>query len=268
MKYTISEFAELLGVTVDTLRLYEKYNIIKPIKNKSNNYRYFNDYDARNMLMSRWYRSLDFSMQDVSDLIRNESFDDIAEKIAVKKEELETEVRLKMRLLNRMKCISGDLAEGKKYLDQCCEKTLPGIYRIRQTDKNSLVKEEGLKDKVEEWMKYMPHTFFSFRMNNREVLTENNVFDYNWGLAMYDKDFLELGLKLDDMIEYIGPGKYISSVISTTQDYITGETLEHMLGYIQQNKLSIRGDIFGRILLTEKAREIRETLMEVNIPIM
>ena len=34
MKYTIGKFSEILGVTVDTLRLYEKRGIIKPIKDK------------------------------------------------------------------------------------------------------------------------------------------------------------------------------------------------------------------------------------------
>ncbi len=75
MKYTISEFAELLGITVDTLRLYEKYEIIKPFKDKKNNYRYFDDIDARNMLMSRWYRSLEIPIQEAALLIRQASFD-------------------------------------------------------------------------------------------------------------------------------------------------------------------------------------------------
>lgn len=39
MKYSIGEFAEIIGVTTDTLRLYEKYNIITPTRDEKNNYR-------------------------------------------------------------------------------------------------------------------------------------------------------------------------------------------------------------------------------------
>ncbi|WP_340008072.1 MerR family transcriptional regulator [Paenibacillus sp. FSL K6-0276] len=53
MKYCIGEFASILGVTADTLRLYEKHDIVRPTKDNSNNYRYFNDLDVRDLLMSR-----------------------------------------------------------------------------------------------------------------------------------------------------------------------------------------------------------------------
>ncbi len=267
MKYTIGEFAELLGVTADTLRLYEKYDIIKPMKNEINNYRYFDDFDARNMLMSRWYRSFNFPMHEVADLIQTGTFDSISEKINIRKEELEDEIRQKTLLLQKINLTSANLEKVEENLYQCSVKTLPGIYRIRQTDKNNLVKDDKLKEKAEEWMKYMPHTFFSFRINNRKVLSEDSSFDYNWGLALYEEEFHELALKADDMVEYIEPKKYISSVIISSEDYITRDKLEFMFDYVQLKKFCINGDIFGKIILTEKSKEIRQSYLEVNIPI-
>mgnify|MGYP001176798070 FL=1 len=264
MKYTISEFSKLLGITADTLRFYEKYEIIKPVKNRNNNYRYFDDLDARNILMSRWYKSLGFSVQEVAQLIKEENFAHIAERIRLKQIELEEEIRWKTMLLQKVSGITENLNDIEKRLNQCTIKKLSGIYRIRQTDKNELVQDGRLTGKIEEWMKYMPHTFFSFRIYCKEILSGNNFFNYDWGLALYIKD---LNLEVDERIEYIEPKIYISSVITSSGDYITKESLQFMLDYIEGEQYTICGDVFGKIILTKKSKDARQSFLEVNIPV-
>jgi DNA-binding transcriptional MerR regulator len=267
MKYTISEFAELLGVTVDTIRLYEKYGIVKPIKNKKNNYRYFDDLDARNMLMSRWFRSLEFSMQEVSSLTRKNTMDVIINKINERKDNLTREIESKMILLKKLEEITENFSDIESQKNKCVTKELPGIYRIRQTDKNNLVKSEDLIKKVEEWMKYLPFAYFSFHINSMDVLSKEDAFDYNWGLAIEEEEAKFLGISADEGIEYIEAKKYISSVIKAAGDYITRESIQFMIDYIKENQLKINGDIIGRIILTETTKEVRQTLLEVNIPV-
>lgn len=268
MKYTISEFAELLGVTADTLRFYEKYEIIKPFKDKKNNYRYFNDMDARNLLMSRWYRSLDIPIQEASYLTRKASLSDIMDMIQAKQRELDEEIRVKTMLLNKMKEIVTDLVEAKNKRNLCLRKDLPGIYRLRQTDKNDLLKDVTLTNKVEEWMKLLPFTFFSFRINNQDILTEGTSFDYNWGLALFDDDIRKLNIKVDESTEYIKPNSYISSVIISTGEYIKRDSLEFMFSYIKEKQYTINGDIFGRILTAENTGTERRFYLEVYIPVI
>ena len=72
LKYMIGYFASILGLTTDTLRLYEKHDIVSPQKDDHNHYRYFSDLDARNLLMSRWFRSAEMSLQETVVLV-NES---------------------------------------------------------------------------------------------------------------------------------------------------------------------------------------------------
>jgi len=101
MKYCISEFAALIGVTVDTLRLYEKRGIIRPIKDNKNNYRYFSDLDARDVLMSRWYRSINIPLQDAAILTKECSLETIIKKIKESQLNLEEEIRKNTILLNK-----------------------------------------------------------------------------------------------------------------------------------------------------------------------
>ena len=170
-------------------------------------------------------------------------------------------------LLQKISGITEDLKDIEKRLNQCTIKNLSGIYRIRQTDKNELVKDGRLTEKIEEWMKYMPHTFFSFRIHCKEILSGNNFFDYDWGLALYEEDIKVLNLEVDERIEYIGPKNYISSVITSSGDYITKESLQFMLDYIEGEQYTISGDVFGKIILTEKSKDTRQSFLEVNIPV-
>lgn len=267
MKYTISKFAELLGVTVDTLRLYEKYNIITPEKEKHNNYRYFNDFDARNMLMSRWYRSLGFSMPEVAKLIQSGDFDTICDKIYTRGKELEDEIEQKTLLLQKIDNILLRLGSIDDELYRCSIRRYPGIYRIKQTNKNDLVKNDQLIEKVREWMEYIQHSFFSFRISESKILSAEHSFDYNWGLALYEESFHSLNLRIDDLVEYIEPKTYISSLILSSEEFITKDTLQFMIDEMHEKKYCMNGDVFGRIILTEHTSKKRQSLLEVNIPI-
>ena len=267
MKYTIREFAELLGVTVDTLRLYEKHGIINPTKDKRNSYRYFNDFDARNMLMSRWYRSLEFSMQEAASLTGRADSNVIIEKVQDRKKQLEEEIKQKNMLLQKMSEITLEYEEIDYRLETCSLKELPGVYRIKQTEKNRLRKDSSLTEIVEEWMKYLPFTFFSFHIDRQEALSENNCFNYNWGLAVFEGDARRLKLTPDEGVEYIPPASCVSSLIISTSDYITKDSIFFMLEYIKEKGYKIDGDIFGKIVLTETSETQRRTYIEVNIPV-
>lgn len=102
MKYCIGEFSSLLGITRDTLRLYEKHGIVRPVKDHNNSYRYFNDLDARDLLMSRWYRSLQIPLQDVAELIKHSSIDAVSAKLKASRGQLEAEIRKSAMLLNKL----------------------------------------------------------------------------------------------------------------------------------------------------------------------
>lgn len=267
MKYTIGEFASILGVTVDTLRLYEKHGIIQPSKNQENNYRYFTDLDARDLLMSRWYRSMEIPLQDTALLSSEASLDYIMEKINESQNNLEAEMKRIQLLLSKVKKINKELRDIKPSLNQCKVKQLPGIYRIKQTDQNALLKESHLRTISNVWMDMLPHSFFSFRIEKEEILHGESLLDFSWGLAIYENEIHNFDVKIKDTIEYLPPRTYISSVVfSKDNENITRETLKFILDYFEVNNLSIDGDIFGKILANEKINGESNFYTEVNFP--
>ncbi|WP_189025343.1 MerR family transcriptional regulator [Paenibacillus albidus] len=267
MKYTIGEFAALVGVTADTLRLYEKHDIVRPRKDDHNKYRYFNDLDARNLLSSRWYRSMQIPLQDVAGLINGAPAERVVESIAAARMQLEAEIKRSTLLLNKMNEIHTELAEiGESYY-QCRIRQMPGVYRIQQTHKNHLLQKDSLKKTAGVWMELLPFTFYSFRIENTRDIFGCAGLDYSWGLALLEEDQQKLGVCINDCMEYLQPSTCISSVIASSyEEDIERESFQFMLDYAEQQDYAIVGDIHGKILFTERMNGENQTFLEINIP--
>ncbi|WNS42409.1 MerR family transcriptional regulator [Paenibacillus sp. MMS20-IR301] len=267
MKYSIGEFASLLGVTADTLRLYEKHDIVRPMKDHHNNYRYFNDLDARNLLSSRWYRSMQIPLQDVAGLIKDAPSAQVVESIAAAGRQLEEEIRRNALLLDKIQEIQAELEQIGDSFYTCKIKQVPGMYRIQQTDKNHLLQKNELKRTVQAWMELLPFTFYSFRIENTELIGGTEELDYSWGLALLVEDQQKLEVCLNDSVEYLEPAVSISSVIvSTYEEYLERESFKFMLDYAEAHHYTISGDICGKILFTERTNSGCKTYLEINIP--
>lgn len=278
MKYCIGEFASILGVTSDTLRLYEKHNIVKPVKDESNSYRYFNDLDVRDLLMSRWYRSLRFPLQDVAGLMQMSSLEGVTDKIKDSRLELEEEVRRLTRLLSKVTGLEQEMKAVPDRLNRCILKQVPGLHRIRQTERNSLIRSEALHRLVNAWMELLPFTFYCFRMETGEPeqpgqssqpdQQNGEAFNYSWGLTLTEQDALELAAETGEQTEYLPPALCISTVLRTSaEEHLNRESFRPLYRYMEEYGYSAAGEVFGKILLTEKGPQGNRSYLEVNLPV-
>ncbi|MBY9077880.1 MerR family transcriptional regulator [Paenibacillus sp. HN-1] len=270
MKYSIGEFASLLGVTADTLRLYEKHEIVRPLKDRSNNYRFFGDLDARDLLMSRWYRSMHIPLPEVKELLSGNCRGRVMDKITEAEAQLEEEIRQKTLLLERISGIARDLGRLDDSLYSCSVIRLPGMYRLRQTQGDRLVQKDSLKSIAPIWMELLPYVFYSFRMETGSLAGEKRGPEYSWGLTLLEEDIPKLGIEIRDGedVEYWPPEECISSVIlSPHEKYLEPEAYRFMLDYAAEHGLSASGDVRGSILLTERFEEGWRTYLKIHIPV-
>lgn len=88
-KYRTGELLEYLGITRDTLRFYEEKGLVKPQKCSDNNYRNYDIMDIYNIMILDFYKKRGMSINQLQDLTKDSSFDDIKSKLQNKKSELE-----------------------------------------------------------------------------------------------------------------------------------------------------------------------------------
>lgn len=69
MKMQISEIAGIAGVSVRTLQYYDSIDLLKPAETDSNGYRLYDESSLERLNRILYYRSLDFSLKDISQLL-------------------------------------------------------------------------------------------------------------------------------------------------------------------------------------------------------
>ena len=101
---TIKEVEKLTGLTAKSIRLYESKGLITVERNEENYYRNYTDEDVAILKQIKIYRYFDFSLEEIKDLLNDNSKNIIA-KIERKMEEYEDvadDVSSKRDLLNSL----------------------------------------------------------------------------------------------------------------------------------------------------------------------
>ncbi|HAK42254.1 MAG TPA: methyltransferase [Clostridium sp.] len=69
--YTIREVAELLNITTNKIRFYEKKGLLNPLRDVDNEYRKFNHEDIMKLQSILLYRSIGLSIKDIRDILKS-----------------------------------------------------------------------------------------------------------------------------------------------------------------------------------------------------
>lgn len=256
MKYTIGTFSNLLGVTTDTLRLYEKYGILTPEKDDKNNYRYYDDLDARNLLACRWYRSLNFSLKEAAELTCRAAVDDITKAL----EQKEYELKLQMESIQKKHLV---IKETLAILDDAAGifrvKTWPGLYRFKQTEINTLLETNAFE--TNQWMEQLPETLYSFK-----VLLNSDL-PYTWGMAMTEAAFEKANLSLNHEIEYLPPSNYLCIThLSRNDEPLLDECFLPLREEAKKRNLCTGNYVFGHLIVSFNKGKDRVNLIELMLP--
>jgi len=268
MKYLIGEFSRLMGVSIDTLKHYESLKIIQPLKDEQNNYRYFSDYDAREIIKSRILRSLNLNLNDITNLMNSDSPLPITEKLEESKKALQEQVRRNTLLIKKIDEYLRDIADLDSFIGKFTVQSLPGLYRLQHTNKDELLKNPAIEKIVSSWMDALPFTFPSFKVNAKEFFDGVTEYNYNWGQAIWENELAHTELEINDFVEFIPPQVYLTIILSgMDDDYFLSGARTLIRNYLQENEYLVTGDILGRLIHTQKKSKQNIYYVKVLIPI-
>ncbi len=76
MKYSVSEFAKITGVSVRTLHYYDQIDLLKPdCVDPHSGYRFYGERELERMQAILFYRELDFSLKAIGEIISSADYD-------------------------------------------------------------------------------------------------------------------------------------------------------------------------------------------------
>ncbi|MDR2355378.1 MAG: MerR family transcriptional regulator [Clostridiales Family XIII bacterium] len=248
MLYKIGEIAEILGVTRDTLRYYEKRGLVKPIKDAENDYRYYDFWDVNFLLDCIWYRAFDFSLEQVADIFKMESHRDISDLFREKEDEYRAVIRRNELLLERSEHQRAEIARIERLLGKCVIAMCPAhiLYFNRYTE--DFANSPQLNRLSREWLGLMPFTHRYFEISMDDLLGEAGR-DYRWGLELSSYYAEKLRVKIEPPIEYRPSVQCVRSVFKNIgKGNFSPRHMHYMVDYAKDNGLRICGDASGILL--------------------
>ena len=129
-KYTIREVADLIGLSTDAIRLYEKEGLFSPLRDPNNGYRYYGPDEIQHIMGIHLYRQLDVSIAEIRNLLSASSLDVISENFSNLVLHTENEIECLQKRLEKLQFMKqhiDNLIEGQTH---CCIKNLPAIYTL------------------------------------------------------------------------------------------------------------------------------------------
>ncbi len=266
MKYKIGEVANVLGISPDLLRYYEKKGVVTPQKGRYNDYRYYDAWDINFLMDCLWFKNFGFSIEQISDMVRSYSATDITNMFYSKEEELRSTIRRCELLLQRSEEYRKGV-ENMKLLGLCDISMSPAgtCYINRYGDEYP--DRDELAPIARKWLELMPfsHRYFEF---SEKALRGEDPGGYRWGYFLSRDYIRKLGVETVPPMIQLEAVKSIHTVCrSSGKGRFSPKMLDSAVRYARENGYKLKGPARGTLLASVFEEGELSGYFEVWIPL-
>jgi DNA-binding transcriptional MerR regulator len=250
MKYKIGNVARILGISTDLLRYYEKKGVVTPTKDKYNDYRYYDAWDINFLMDCLWFKNFGFSIEQIADMVRIPSIDDIIDMFEYKEDELRSTIRHCELLLQRSEQHRDEIGRIDSLLHKCEIAYSPEVIRYLNRVGDEYPSGEQFETLSRQWLAYMPFNSRYFEISESALMAGDDE-GYRWGFSL-DTDYVQ---KLDfnprPPILRKPSRKSIHTIFkSQGKGGFSAKLLRYALDYAEENDLKIAGPAQGILLVS------------------
>lgn len=261
--YRTSQLLEILGVSRDALRYYEKQGIIKPDQSERNNYRQYDDYDIYTLLVADFYKKRNLSIKEVREVQDGRPVEELETLLEAKAEQLEETIRNQKYMLQKIKETKAFCEELREHLNQYSIREFPTYKVIGEfSDFYSFLEYPAILEKMDK----MRDDILS-KVMRKFTFVEKEIIDSKMYIVekpkMMDKE--KSGC-------YIKHPKCIYTVVEdgrvqNENDDITYNVFQSSLAWGNEQGLKPKGDAFVRTHLITYLDNKERAFLEVYVPV-
>jgi len=269
MIFHIGGVKKFLGVSAETLRFFEKNGVLIPKRNKENNYRYYDGRDINNIIAYRFFRSLDFSMENSINLIQHYSNKEASLKVEEQENLISEKIQQYQMILQRLAFQKKLYHRAETMVDQYLIEKLPA-YIFYYNQKNRIFDSvEVEKEHTQAWVNSMPQTMVAFHIPKEKILTPGII---HWGHALQLNHHLQSqDHNFHDNLPYTIKSSKQTAVFTVikciNQDLKVKGRFDFLLQYINQHNMVVSGDIFGTIISHQSRQHNTVSYFGVWVPV-
>jgi DNA-binding transcriptional MerR regulator len=266
VQYKIGDVARILGISRDLLRYYEKKGVVRPKKDKSNDYRYYEAWDINFLLDCVWYKNFGFSIEQTARMVTNCPYDELLEDLNAKKDEIEATLKHQQMLMRRIDEHTESVGRIVDYLGKCEIKECPEIVCYLNRYNFIYDNRPELQALSQRWLNYMPFTKRYFEINKDDLLGDSD--NYAWGFSLDMEYVRELGVPADPPVVHLPACRSIHSAFkSSGKNGFTPRHIDYIVEYAEKNKLQICGNARGNLVCSVLENGVPTGYFEVWLPV-
>lgn len=266
-KFLIGALAKLFNISTDTLRHYDRIDLLKPDYDKRNDYRY---YSIRNFFkLSRilFFKSLDISLEDIKEYMMHKNTPNLLSLLKKKEEEIDAKINRMNNLKKKIQTKLELLESINSELGQVKIKKIPervGVFLEMDDVENDFgiiqaFKENGKFLKISSWLiEGQIYTSLSKENMEKRIL---NKFRYFIEIVSLDsapsKQMNIIPENQYACIAFLGPYKDM------------GKYYEFLIHWIDENGFQIAGDSIEKNIVDYGFSDSEnEYISEIQIPVV
>ena len=222
MQYKIGDLSRTVGMPVNAIRFYEKYGIVAPERSGDGNFRSYGELDLYRLLFAKYFRSMDFSLEQTARLVGSCSREEQYDSLALQQSRIHAEIT---RLEAVERCIKREL-EAMRFADEvkqvCRVVELPGMYWLfSHSEKRDFPRPDVDIDLTDRVMSRLPELHFYCLIDRQELeKPAETYFPYRWGMAFDEKNEADFSPEELSQLTYLPPGRYVVSSVDVDESCI------------------------------------------------
>lgn len=252
-RYLIGDVANLMGMSRDTLRHYEKRGLVTA-KKAENGYRYYTEADISRLISILYQRKMDIGLDDIAALWDEHGSEDSPEHfhsiISQRLEEEEEAILQHKRTIAKLRMSQKDCENLRNYTGKVIQCPMPDSYIIDP--------DLDFHDGLEQWFQY---TREHAGLENMYLFDEYRICrdTEKHGCSLnYQKSQLLLHCDMAEYTDYpitkdipgTNPGiSYLSTFCTSRNRIPQAAVVESMLNYAEQNNLSTQPKLLSTFLM-------------------
>ncbi|MHC1684610.1 MAG: MerR family transcriptional regulator [Clostridiaceae bacterium] len=269
MKYKISEVSKILNIPIDTLRYLEKKDIVNPSKNNDNNYRFYEAWDINFLVEYKKFRSFDFSVSEVKEILHSDNLENFIEKINGRQNYFEEKLKYYTLLKQKNEKYISSLNSTKDNLWKCSFAKHPDIYYFMHRSNYKYETKDKFDGLFDTWLNYFPFIDTIVEMKLDSVLSRNINNNYEWGFSIKKEYADAFNIHLNDKVTHVESVQSVYTVICAgNRGSFSLKLLDKALEFIEDNGYQLAGDVIGNLLVRAHEPDGYRRYIEVWLPVV
>ena len=255
MPILVSDIAKIYGMTKQTLHYYESRGVLKPLRDNTNGYRYYQESDLQKLGTIKKLRNAGFELSVWFDVQQGFSSQQLQSVYRQRRSQVFDTIRSELRVLRQL---DEDISDVERYH---CEGTkwrqeqLDAMVRYEFFDETLVMVNAEAREEAAPWFE---NVFFTAASHMIYCDEQNEYSYFSRGLITSAQLAAELGLPPSPNASRLPAGQYATAlfrffdVSNENKNQIFSEVLQ---SFRQWSQLPLKGRIFTRTVQTFRNSE-------------